>query len=64
MYWPTVVSWGDEQETKEIVTLGWRLLQKAIERQEDWVNGEGLEYLFNENDLKERIALEQGTVVT
>ena len=48
MYWPTVVSWGDEQETKEIVTLGWRLLQKAIERQEDWVNGEGLEYLFNE----------------
>lgn len=29
MYWPTVVSWGDEQETKEIVTLGWRLLQKS-----------------------------------
>lgn len=38
-FWPTRVSWGTDQETKEIVGVGCRLMRQAIGEDEDWLAG-------------------------
>ena len=38
-FWPTRVSWGTEEETKEIVELGCELMKRALSRDERWLVG-------------------------
>ena len=36
-FWPTRVSWGTDQETKEIVELGYELMHRGIDEDESWL---------------------------
>ena len=47
-FWPTRVSWGTEQETKEVVEVGCELMKGAISHNESWLVGSLLD------DLKEQ----------
>ncbi len=38
-FWPTRVSWGTEEETKEIVELGCELMKRALSQEERWLVG-------------------------
>ena len=38
-FWPTRVSWGTHQETKEIVGVGCQLMRQAVGEDESWLAG-------------------------
>lgn len=38
-FWPTRVSWGTEQETREIVGVGCELMKRALDEEEKWLDG-------------------------
>lgn len=44
-FWPTRVSWGTEQETKEVVEVGYELMKGAIGHDESWLVGSLLDEL-------------------
>lgn len=44
-FWPTRVSWGTEQETKEIVEVGCELMKRALDQNESWTAGSLLDEL-------------------
>ena len=44
-FWPTRVSWGTEQETKEVVEVGCELIKGAIGQDESWLVGSLLDEL-------------------
>ena len=44
-FWPTRVSWGTEQETKEVVEVGYELMKGAISHNESWLVGSLLDEL-------------------
>ena len=44
-FWPTRVSWGTEQETKEVVEVGYELIKGAIGQDESWLVGSLLDEL-------------------
>ena len=44
-FWPTRISWGTEQETKEAVEVGYELMKGAIGQDESWLVGSLLDEL-------------------
>lgn len=50
-FWPTRVSWGTDNETKETVELGCELMKRALGQDENWLAGSLL------NELKEQSRL-------
>ncbi|CAF9934246.1 MAG: hypothetical protein ALECFALPRED_005895 [Alectoria fallacina] len=44
-FWPTRVSWGTEQETREIVAVGCELMKRALGQDENWMGGSLLDEL-------------------
>jgi thiamine kinase-like enzyme len=45
-YWPTVVKWANQQETREVVRIGGEVTTKAMNGDWDWLERSMLEELF------------------
>ncbi|KAL2049706.1 hypothetical protein ABVK25_010047 [Lepraria finkii] len=45
-FWPARVSWGTEEETKEIIEQGFELLVRALDYDMDWFEGSILKQMF------------------
>lgn len=45
-YWPTVVEWANQQETREVVRIGGEVTAKAMNGDWDWLGRSMLEELF------------------
>ena len=45
-YWPTVVEWANQEETREVVRIGGEIITKAMNGDWDWFGRSMLEELF------------------
>ena len=49
-YWPTVVDWGNQQETREVVRIGEEVTTKAMNEDWDWLGRSMLAELFKHSN--------------